>query len=49
MPASLDNYVWQLTYKWATHTRPTKPKKWIAGATSAGSTSSETTDWEGRW
>jgi hypothetical protein len=21
MPASLDNYVWQLTYKWATHTQ----------------------------
>lgn len=28
--SSLDNYVWRLTYKWATHTHPTKPKKWIA-------------------
>ncbi|MGB9047434.1 MAG: group II intron reverse transcriptase/maturase [Pseudonocardiaceae bacterium] len=28
--SSLDNYMWQLTYKWATHTHPTKPKKWIA-------------------
>ncbi|MGH3925623.1 MAG: group II intron reverse transcriptase/maturase, partial [Pseudonocardiaceae bacterium] len=23
--SSLDNYVWRLTYKWATHTHPTKP------------------------
>lgn len=22
--------MWRLTYKWATHTHPTKPKKWIA-------------------
>jgi RNA-directed DNA polymerase len=28
--SSLDNYVWRLTYKWATHTHPNKPKKWIA-------------------
>lgn len=28
--SSLDDYVWRLTYKWATHTHPNKPKKWIA-------------------
>ncbi|WKK14738.1 group II intron reverse transcriptase/maturase (plasmid) [Rhodococcus ruber] len=27
--ASLDNYLWQLTYRWACHSHPTKPKKWI--------------------
>jgi RNA-directed DNA polymerase len=26
---SLDNYVWQLTYKWAKHTHPNKPKTWV--------------------
>jgi RNA-directed DNA polymerase len=26
---SLDNYVWRLTYKWAKHTHPNKPKTWI--------------------
>jgi RNA-directed DNA polymerase len=28
--AKLDNYVWQLTYKWAKRTHPNKPKRWIA-------------------
>jgi Group II intron, maturase-specific domain/Reverse transcriptase (RNA-dependent DNA polymerase) len=27
---SLDDYVWKLAYKWATHRHRTKPKKWIA-------------------
>jgi RNA-directed DNA polymerase len=27
--ASLDHYVWQLTYRWAKHTHPKKPKNWI--------------------
>jgi RNA-directed DNA polymerase len=27
--ASLDYYVWKLTYKWAKHTHPKKPKHWI--------------------
>jgi RNA-directed DNA polymerase len=27
--ASLDNYVWKLTYKWAKHSHPNKPKHWI--------------------
>jgi RNA-directed DNA polymerase len=27
--AALDNYLWQLTYKWAKHSHPNKPKKWI--------------------
>jgi RNA-directed DNA polymerase len=26
---SMDNYLWRLTYKWACHTHPKKPKKWI--------------------
>jgi RNA-directed DNA polymerase len=26
----LDHYMWQLTYKWAKHTHPNKPKRWIA-------------------
>jgi len=26
---SLDAHVWRLTYKWASHTHPKKPKKWI--------------------
>jgi RNA-directed DNA polymerase len=26
---SLDNYMWKLVYKWAKHTHPKKPKKWI--------------------
>ncbi|MFD7057735.1 group II intron reverse transcriptase/maturase, partial [Streptomyces mirabilis] len=25
----LDDYLWKLTYKWAKHTHPHKPKKWI--------------------
>lgn len=28
--ASLDHYVWRLTYRWASHTHPGKPKRWIA-------------------
>jgi RNA-directed DNA polymerase len=27
--SSLDNYVWKLTYKWATHSHGNKPKSWI--------------------
>jgi RNA-directed DNA polymerase len=27
--ASLDYYMWKLTYKWAKHTHPKKPKHWI--------------------
>jgi RNA-directed DNA polymerase len=27
--ASLDYYLWKLTYKWAKHTHPKKPKHWI--------------------
>jgi RNA-directed DNA polymerase len=27
--AALDNYLWQLTYKWAKHSHPNKLKKWI--------------------
>src|SRR6476661_2400490 len=27
--ASLDNYMWKLTYKWARHGHPNKPKKWV--------------------
>ena len=26
---ALDNYMWWLTYRWACHSHPTKPKKWI--------------------
>jgi len=26
---ALDNHVWKLTYKWAKHTHPNKPKTWI--------------------
>jgi RNA-directed DNA polymerase len=26
---SLDHYVWQLTYKWATYSHQNKPKKWV--------------------
>ncbi len=26
---SLDNYMWQLTYKWAKHTHPNKSKTWV--------------------
>ncbi|MCE3554497.1 group II intron reverse transcriptase/maturase [Pseudonocardia sp. RS11V-5] len=26
---SLDDYVWKLTYKWAKHSHPNKPKKWV--------------------
>jgi RNA-directed DNA polymerase len=25
----LDNYMWRLTYKWAKHSHPNKPKHWI--------------------
>jgi RNA-directed DNA polymerase len=28
--ASLDNHLWWLTYRWAQHSHPNKPKKWIA-------------------
>ena len=28
--AALDNHVWWLTYRWARHSHPNKPKKWIA-------------------
>jgi len=27
--ADLDNYMWKLTYKWATRSHPNKPKRWI--------------------
>ncbi|GAA4554304.1 group II intron reverse transcriptase/maturase [Amycolatopsis samaneae] len=27
--SSLDDYLWKLTYKWAKHSHPTKPKRWI--------------------
>ncbi|MGP2441304.1 group II intron reverse transcriptase/maturase [Streptomyces sp. JW3] len=27
--STLDNHVWRLTYKWARHSHPNKPKKWI--------------------
>jgi RNA-directed DNA polymerase len=27
--ASLDDYMWKLTYKWAKHSHPNKPKFWI--------------------
>jgi RNA-directed DNA polymerase len=27
--AALDNYLWKLTYKWATYTHPNKPKSWV--------------------
>jgi RNA-directed DNA polymerase len=27
--AGLDRYLWQLTYKWACHRHPDKPKSWI--------------------
>jgi RNA-directed DNA polymerase len=26
---ALDNYMWKLTYKWAKHSHPNKPKSWI--------------------
>jgi len=29
--ASLDAYLWRLTYKWACWTHPNKPKRWTAG------------------
>ncbi len=28
--AALDNHLWWLTYRWACHSHPNKPKKWIA-------------------
>ena len=28
--SALDQYVWWLTYRWARHSHPNKPKKWIA-------------------
>jgi RNA-directed DNA polymerase len=27
--SSLDNYMWTLTYKWATHSHPNKSKRWV--------------------
>jgi RNA-directed DNA polymerase len=27
--SSLDTYMWQLTYRWACHTHPRKPKEWV--------------------
>jgi RNA-directed DNA polymerase len=27
--ATLDEYMWKLTYKWATHGHPNKPRRWI--------------------
>jgi RNA-directed DNA polymerase len=27
---ALDNYMWKLTYKWARHTHPNKPGRWVA-------------------
>ncbi|MEV0149984.1 group II intron maturase-specific domain-containing protein [Nonomuraea sp. NPDC050733] len=27
--AALDHYVWQLTFKWATHSHPNKPTYWV--------------------
>jgi RNA-directed DNA polymerase len=27
--AALDNYMWKLNYKWAKHSHPNKPKRWI--------------------
>ncbi len=27
--ASLDDYLWKLTYKWARHSHPNKPKTWV--------------------
>jgi len=29
--SSLDHYLWQLLYKWATWSHPNKPKSWIVG------------------
>jgi RNA-directed DNA polymerase len=28
--AQLDNYMWKLTYKWAKHSHPNKPRHWVA-------------------
>src|SRR6266511_822723 len=28
--ASLDHHLWRLTYKWARHSHPNKPKRWVA-------------------
>jgi len=28
--AQLDNYMWKLTYKWAKHSHPNKPRNWVA-------------------
>jgi RNA-directed DNA polymerase len=30
MFSMLDRYLWKLTYKWAKHSHPKKPKRWIA-------------------
>jgi RNA-directed DNA polymerase len=27
--SSLDDYMWRLLYKWAKHSHPTKPKRWV--------------------
>jgi RNA-directed DNA polymerase len=35
--AALDHYLWKLTYKWARHSHPNKPARWIIAATSASS------------
>ena len=29
--SALDHHVWRLTYKWARHSHPNKPKRWIVG------------------
>jgi RNA-directed DNA polymerase len=28
--ASLDDHLWRLTYKWARHSHPNRPKRWVA-------------------
>lgn len=28
--AALDDYMWQLTWRWACHSHPNKPRKWVA-------------------
>jgi RNA-directed DNA polymerase len=27
--SDLDDYMWKLTYKWARHSHPNKPRSWI--------------------
>ena len=36
--ASLDDYLWKLTYKWACRSHPGKPRRWVPDGTSASST-----------